>query len=103
MIRTVLSISVAAALAVAAPAAHAGIIETACIRSERPAAAPALCGCIQNVADVALTVPEQRQAAGFFADPDAAQQVRMSKSAQDGAFWARYRNFGALAERHCSS
>ena len=36
-------------------------------------------------------------------DADEAQQVRMSKSDADNAFWARYKNFAATAEAYCAN
>lgn len=94
-----------AALAVAtlAPAAAlAGPIETACNRSERTQSNRALCRCIDSVADNTLTRSEQRRAARFFTNPDEAQSVRMSRTQGDNEFWARYRAFGAAAERSCN-
>jgi len=83
-------------------AAMAGPIEGACLKSDRKAVSRSLCGCIQQVADMTLTGSDQRRAAGFFRDPDQAQNVRMSKSDSDNAFWARYRSFGDMAEAYCS-
>ena len=81
--------------------AIAGPIESACVKSDRKAASRALCGCIQQVADMTLSGGEQRRAAQFFRDPDQAQKVRMSKSDRDNAFWARYKNFGETASAYC--
>lgn len=81
--------------------AVAGPIENACLKSGRAQASAALCRCIDSVAQNTLTRSEQRRAASFFSDPDRAQQVRMSKSAQDNEFWGRYRAFGASAEQYC--
>lgn len=89
-------------LALLAPAAAmAGPIETACNRSDRQAATRAMCRCIDQVADQTLTRSEQRRAARFFRDPDEAQRVRMSRSAEDNRFWTRYRAFGEAAEASC--
>ena len=82
--------------------ASAGPVESACVRSDRPQASRALCRCIDAVAQRTLTRSEQRRAASFFRDPQLAQDVRMSKSDRDSAFWARYRAFGETAERTCS-
>ncbi|HMO07443.1 MAG TPA: hypothetical protein PKD10_07305 [Paracoccaceae bacterium] len=81
----------------------AGPIEAACMASDRRAASRALCGCIQQAADMTLRGGDQRKAARFFRDPDQAQQVRMSKSDSDNAFWARYKAFGATAETLCTN
>lgn len=90
------------AVAVFPLAALAGPIEGACLKSDRKAVSRSLCGCIQQVADMTLTGADQRRAAGFFRDPDQAQNVRMSKSDSDNAFWARYRSFGDMAEAYCA-
>lgn len=94
---------VAAGLSLGAAPAGAGVIEQACLGSERAAGKRALCGCIQSAADRTLTGSDQRTAARFFRDPDRAQQVRMSDRSSDRAFWERYRNFGLYAERVCAS
>lgn len=93
------SLLVAACMMVAG-AAGAGPIDSACMKAGR-ANNRALCGCIQQVADMTLSTSDQRRAAGFFKDPDKAQQVRMSESASDNDFWARYKNFAATAESYC--
>jgi hypothetical protein len=84
----------------AGPAFSAGMIETACQTSERPATA-VLCQCIQNVANVQLTGSDQVLAAKFFTDPDLAQETRQSNDARKESFWLRYKAFGALAARTC--
>lgn len=78
----------------------AGDIERACMRSDRPASR-ALCGCIQDAADLTLTTKDQRRAAGFFADPHQAQVVRQSSRRADEVFWDRYKQFGEAAESFC--
>ncbi|MBR3371681.1 MAG: hypothetical protein IKG52_13725 [Rhodobacteraceae bacterium] len=82
--------------------AAASAIESACLRSDRAQATRALCRCIGSVANETLTRSEQRRAAAFFRDPQLAQDVRMSKSDRDNAFWARYRAFGDRAEQFCA-
>ena len=92
-----------AVLALIVPvSASAGAVESACLRSDRAAANRAVCGCIQQVADMTLTGGDQRRAASLFRDPDQAQKVRMSKSNSDNAFWTRYKNFGDLAGAYCA-
>lgn len=83
-------------------AAMAGPVENACNSSSRAKGDRALCDCIQQAADRTLSRSEQRRAAGFFNDPDEAQQVRASKSGRDNEFWARYRAFGEMAEAYCA-
>ncbi|MFD1883774.1 hypothetical protein [Paracoccus pacificus] len=91
-----------AVLALTTPFAVAGPIDSACLRSNRTQANAPLCGCIQQVADMTLSRSDQRRAAGFFKEPHKAQEVRMSKSNADNAFWARYKNFANTAEAYCA-
>ena len=91
----------AAAVILTTPLAMAGPIDSACVRSERGARQPQLCGCAQQVADQMLTRSDQRLAASFFRDPHKAQVVRMSKRDSDNAFWARYKAFTGAAEAYC--
>ena len=93
----------AAAIMMTAPLAVAGPIDSACVRSDRARGNAPLCGCIQQVADQTLSRADQRRAARFFHDADEAQQVRMSKSDADNAFWARYKNFATTAEAYCAN
>lgn len=92
----------AAAVVLTTPFAMAGPIDSACVKSDRGARNTALCGCVQQVANMTLSRADQRRAAGFFKDPHQAQEVRMSKTDADNAFWARYRNFVATAEAYCA-
>ena len=78
-------------------------IERACLKSDRGQGNRALCGCIQDAANLTLTSRDQRLAATFFADPHRAQEVRRSERRSDEAFWQRYRNFGQTAETFCRS
>ena len=78
-----------------------GPIERACNRSDRDAATPQLCHCLQRVADATLRWREQRKAARFFRDPDRAQDARRSDRARDEAFWDRYAYFGSAVELNC--
>ncbi|NBE07976.1 hypothetical protein [Paragemmobacter ruber] len=82
--------------------ATAGVIERACLRSDRDAANRALCACIQQVADMTLRGGDQRRAAAFFRDPDRAHDTWMSKRGADDAFWERYKAFGSTAEAYCA-
>ena len=91
-----------AALTLTAPFAVAGPIDSACVHSDRGAGNRALCGCVQQVANMTLSSGDQRRAAAFFRDPQQAQNVRMSKTGGDNAFWARYKNFAATAEAYCA-
>ena len=88
-------------LTLSATLASAGPIERACMASARSSGNRALCGCIQQAADATLTGSDQRRAAKFFKDPDAAHATWISKSKSDDAFWERYKSFGATAEAYC--
>ena len=79
-----------------------GDVAKACIAGGRDAANRALCSCVQQVANQSLSGSDQRRAAGFFDDPDAAQEVRQSDRASDEAFWDRYRAFADRAEASCA-
>ncbi|MGL5008281.1 MAG: hypothetical protein ACRC6I_00235 [Paracoccaceae bacterium] len=81
---------------------QAGTIERACNKSDRDAANRSVCSCIQQVADMSLSGADQRRAAGFFNDPDKAQDVRLSDTSRDDAFWMRYTAFGEQAEAYCA-
>jgi hypothetical protein len=78
-----------------------GPIGGACIRSDRAAANPALCSCIQRVAGQSLSGADQRRAAEFFGNPDKAERVRRSDADRDDAFWDRYRAFANRAAAVC--
>lgn len=96
------AVAFAAFLSTFASGASAGVIERACLSSNRPAANRSLCGCIQKVADSTLDRRDQRLAAKFFRDPHMAQEVRQSDSRSHEIFWQKYKKFGASAESSCS-
>ncbi len=79
-----------------------GPIYLACLRSDRPAKSPGLCGCVQASADTVLEPREQARAMKFFGDPADAQVVRQSDRPADERFWTRYKQFVAVAERSCA-
>ena len=78
-----------------------GPVQTACLRADRSAANRQLCGCVQAAADRQLSGGDQRRAVRFFKDPHHAQEVRQSDRPRDEAFWKRYKEFVASAERLC--
>jgi hypothetical protein len=80
--------------------AAAGPIERACMASDR-GGNRSLCGCIQQAADMTLSGGDQRRAAKFFKDPEAAHATWISQSKSDDAFWERYKSFGQTAEAYC--
>lgn len=83
--------------------ATASQIERACIKSDRQAASRALCGCIQDVADLTLSTADQKLAATFFKTPQKAQDIRQSNNSRNESFWDRYKEFGAVASQFCAS
>lgn len=97
--RPVLSAAIFLALA---STAEAGVIEKACLSSERAMGNRALCGCIQDAANHTLTAGDQRLATTFFKDPDRAQKIRVSKRSSHSVFWERYEIFGEFAEAVCA-
>lgn len=80
---------------------EAGVITRACMSSERRAATPRLCRCIQRAANQELSRSDQRMAARFFRDPHRAQEIRQSDRPSHEAFWDRYKRFGSTAEEMC--
>ena len=89
-------------LGASAVTAQAGVIDRACLKSDRSAANRQLCGCIQRVADQTLSRSDQRLAAKFFKDPQKAQDIRQSGSRSNSEFWEKYKAFGSTAEAYCS-
>ncbi|MCD9149482.1 hypothetical protein [Pseudophaeobacter flagellatus] len=81
--------------------AQAGVIERACRNSDRIAASPALCNCIQKVANQQLSSSERRTVSKWFADPHQAQVVRQSSNSRDERLWLRYKVFGDTAAKTC--
>lgn len=78
-----------------------GDIGTACMDAGRRDASPALCSCVQQVANQTLSRRDQSRAAAFFADPQLAQDTRQSDNPSSEAFWDRYRSFTDLAGEIC--
>jgi hypothetical protein len=78
-----------------------GEISQACLEADRRAASPALCSCVQQVANQSLSNSDQTRAAAFFSNPQLAQDTRQSDSRSDERFWDRYRAFSDLAAQIC--
>ena len=97
----VLLAAAAAYFPVMSSVAVAGPIERACMASDR-GGNRSLCGCIQQAADMTLSGGDQRRAAKFFKDPEAAHATWVSQSKSDDAFWDRYKSFGRTAEAYCA-
>lgn len=97
----ILALVAPAATGLSLQPAQAKRIERACNNSNRSAANPPLCKCIQRVADQVLTRSDQRLAARFFKDPQKAQDVRQSDRTSHEEFWLRYKTFGTTAKDIC--
>ncbi len=80
-----------------------GPISQACMASDRAARSRALCGCIQLVADQTLSGSEQRRAAGFYSDPQQAQEIRQSDRSSDVRFWETYADYAERANTTCGT
>lgn len=90
--------------ALSTSATAGNMIANACMSSARGAAAPSLCGCIQNVADSMLSARQQVIGAQIFVEPHKSQEIRASankSNAADQAFWETWRSFGATAAQRC--
>lgn len=97
----VLAAQVFAAQGFLVQTAEAGVIERACRNSDRAAANPSLCRCIQKVANHSLTASERKTVSKWFGDPHQAQVIRQSSNARDERLWERYKLFGATAAKTC--
>ena len=86
---------------VTSTSASAGVIASACVRSDREAASWRMCTCLQHVANQSLSRADQRLAAKFFRDPHMAQEIRTSNARSHEIFWERYKAFGDTAEVMC--
>jgi len=79
------------------------LIKKACLKAGRAGANTAVCGCIQQVADLRLKRKDQRLAARFFKNPHEAQVIRQSTKSSNERFWTRYKAWGLEAEELCQS
>lgn len=78
-----------------------GVIESACLSSDRPTASRVVCGCLQAVADAVLSPGEQRRGAKFFSDPDLSQATKISNRRADVLFWEKWEEFAEGAVQYC--
>ena len=78
-----------------------GPIQKACVADGRRAASSARCGCVQAVANQALSGADQRRGARFFKDPHKLQEVRQSDNANNERFWEAWKAFGQAAATVC--
>ncbi|AGI69179.1 hypothetical protein OAN307_c37200 [Octadecabacter antarcticus 307] len=78
-----------------------GNVSRACLAADRSAATPALCGCVQRVANTELSSRDRSRLAAFFTDPETAHAIMISDTNTNDAFWARYRAFTTSAHNQC--
>lgn len=95
-------VALAGTLTILAGLAEAGPVANACLSAGRAADRPT-CACIQNAADMTLDRSDQRLAARLFADPEKAEEIRISERSRNKAFWARYRSFAEAAGALCAA
>ncbi|NRB05129.1 MAG: arginine transporter [Rhodobacteraceae bacterium] len=79
-----------------------GPIQQACQQAGRKSASRVRCGCVQAVANRSLSSSDQRRGAGFFSDPQKAQDVRQSDLGSNERFWDRWVEFGTQARQICT-
>ncbi|GGX58720.1 hypothetical protein GCM10007385_29390 [Tateyamaria omphalii] len=79
-----------------------GPIYSACRSGGRDQASRARCGCVQAVANQSLSSSDQSRGAGFFSNPQQAQEVRVSDRASDERFWRRWKDYSDSAARQCT-
>lgn len=78
-----------------------GDISRACLIADRSAATPTLCECVQRVANSELSSRDRTRVASFMADPEIANETKISDTNANDAFWDRYRAFTRSARRQC--
>ncbi|MDE0969336.1 MAG: arginine transporter [Octadecabacter sp.] len=78
-----------------------GGISRSCLSADRSAATPALCECVQSVANSELSRRDRTRVADFFADPENANEMKTSDTTANGSFWKRYRAFTNSAGNRC--
>lgn len=78
-----------------------GNISRACLAADRSAATPALCRCVQRVANTELSSRDRSRLADFFTDPETAHAIMISDTNANDAFWVRYRAFTTSARNQC--
>ena len=93
-------LALAGCLTIIAEFAAAGPVGFACLQSGRGASQP-LCACIQNAANMTLSGLDQKLAARLFTNPEKAEEMRVSDSARNRAFWERYQGFASAAGALC--
>lgn len=78
-----------------------GDISRACLAADRDRATPTLCACVQRVANAELSSRDRARVATFFANPEIANDTKISDTRANDAFWDRYRDYISSARRQC--
>ena len=78
-----------------------GNISRACLSADRSAATPTLCKCVQGVANSELSRRDRTRVADFFDDAENANDMKISETTANDAFWTRYRAFTSSARIKC--
>lgn len=78
-----------------------GPISRACIAAGRDNATRQLCGCVQSVANQTLSERDRARVAEFFANPEQANDTKISDTRANDAFWDRYRAFVSASRQAC--
>ena len=86
-----------------APRFATGVIGNACLIHGKRNASRARCGCIQAAADMTLTPVQQKQAIGFFRDPEQLEKIKRSDSPGNEKFWRTWETFTTTAEELCET
>jgi hypothetical protein len=81
---------------------QANPIERACLQSDRPGVTREICACVGSAASMTLSPADMREGARFFRDPGRAQEIQLSDTRRNDAFWSRWQEFGRTAEALCS-
>jgi hypothetical protein len=93
---------VACVLSLAAGPGAADVLKRACLKSDRRTSGPAVCTCIQSLANGHLSASDQRRAARLFAKPDKVMDYKQArKDTSKRRFWERYRDWGNAAAKNC--
>ena len=85
-----------------APFAQAQQIERACLRSDREARSRALCGCIQQAANLTLSANDQKLAASFYNKPGRLEDIQGSGRSAQLRFLERYAAYVEAARAFCN-
>ena len=78
-----------------------GDISRACLAADRSAASVQLCSCVQSVANQTLSARDRARVVTFFENPEIANDVKISDTWANDAFWDRYRAFISASRQAC--